>query len=169
MKKGQFNLAMEMPLWFLRIGLLILILVVIVAGVSTVLSRNMDYKNFESQLISYDIYNCLSYNNHIGTIDASKLNNLDKCINFRNLEIRLNFTDFNNKPVIESYVNKEKFSADWPLCNVKLENENLLCYSSRDYVFFNDVPVTLEFSIINLEEQMPSPIENIKVNIGGKS
>ena len=64
MKKGQFNIAMDMPLWFLRIGILIIILLVIVGGISMVLSRKIDVKKFESQLIMYNIYNCLAYNDH---------------------------------------------------------------------------------------------------------
>src|SRR3989344_7351456 len=113
MKKGQFNLAMEMPLWFLRIGMLIIILIVITAGVSIVLSREVDYKDFESKLILYNIYNCLSYDNHFGVIDPLKLKDLEKCLDFRNLEIKLSFFDLDNKLITESYVDKEGFSAEW--------------------------------------------------------
>lgn len=149
MKKAQFNIAMEMPVWFLRIGILILILVVITAGISTVLTRKIEVKKFESQLILYNIYNCLSFENHMGVIDSNKLNNLENCFDFSNLEIELKFRDLDGNIINEKAINGDKFKVDWPLCNLKIENENFFCYTIKDYLIMDDKPAVLEYSIIN--------------------
>lgn len=154
MKKGQFNIAMDMPLWTLRIGILIIILLVIVGGISMVLSRKIEVKKFESQLIMYNIYNCLAYNNHLGIIDSSKLDKLENCFDFGNLEINITFRDMNGKALNEKYINKDKFIPDFPLCSAKIENEKLNCYTSSDYLLLVDKPVIFEYSIIQ-QEQTP--------------
>lgn len=160
MKKGQFNIALDMPTWFLRIAILIIILLVIVGGMSMVLSRKIDIKKFESQLIMYDIYNCLAYNNHLGIIDPSKLDKLENCFDFGNLEINITLRDMNGKALNEKYINKDKFDADFPLCNVKIENEKLDCYSSSDYLLLIDKPVIFEYSIIQQEQTLILPTFN---------
>ncbi|MBS3155569.1 hypothetical protein J4404_03690 [Candidatus Woesearchaeota archaeon] len=151
MKKAQFDIASEMPLWFIRIGVLIMILIVIVAGVSSFLTRKIDVKQYESQLIMYDIYNCLSYQNHFGMIDSTKLGNLENCFDFKDLELGLTFTDLDGKLVTEKYINQDKFIRDKRLCNVKMGNEKTSCYSARDYLFLDDKPVIFEFTSIYKE------------------
>ncbi|MBS3163289.1 hypothetical protein J4427_01230 [Candidatus Woesearchaeota archaeon] len=157
MKKGQFNIAMDMPLWFLRIGILIIILLVIVGGISMVLSRKIDVKKFESQLIMYNIYNCLAYNDHFGIIDTSELDKLENCFDFGNLEINVTLRDLNGKALNDKYINKDKFISDFPLCSAKIQNEKLSCYSSSDYLLLIDKPVIFEYSIINQEQTVILP------------
>lgn len=147
MKKSHFNIALEMPLWLVRIMVLILILVVVTLGISAFLSRTIEVKKFESQLVMYNVYNCLSKNN-IGVIDSTKIDNLEKCMDFGNLELGLNFTDLDGNLVKEKYLNKEKFLADINLCNIKIENERFSCYSNKDYLIMDDKPVILEFNLI---------------------
>lgn len=151
MKKGSFEIASEMPLWFIRIAVLIMVLIVIVAGVSVFLTRKIDVKQYESQLIMYNIYHCLSYQNHFGMIDSSKLNNLENCFDFKDLELGLKFTDLNGKLVAEKYINQDKFNLDRGLCNIKLSNEKVSCYFVKDYLFLDNKPVIFEFNSIYKE------------------
>ncbi|MDD5650564.1 MAG: hypothetical protein PHF86_09145 [Candidatus Nanoarchaeia archaeon] len=148
MKKGSFNLAMEMPLWVLRIGILILILLVIVSGVSIFLTREIDVNKYESQLIMYNIYNCLSYDNHFGMIDSTKLNNLDKCFNFGNIKLNLTLRNLEDNSVRDRYIDHDGYKLNYPLCKIKTENELMTCYITKDYVIMDNKPTLLEFSLV---------------------
>ncbi|MBU0930270.1 MAG: hypothetical protein KJ623_04320 [Nanoarchaeota archaeon] len=149
---AEEDIAMEVPQWFLRISVLILILIVIVAGISLFLSREIDVKDYESRLLTYKIYSCLSYDNHFGIIDSSKLDNLEKCVNFGDMQLNIKFLDIKDNQLNEKFVNKDKFNKNWPLCNVKFQNENEFCYSKRDYLIMDNEPVILNFSIIIPEQ-----------------
>lgn len=152
MNKKAFNVAMEMPTWVVRLGILILVLIVIAAGVSIFLTRDIEVKRFESQMIMYNLYNCLSYEKHFGLIDSTKLNNLNGCFNFGNLKLNLTFRDLNNNVINEVFIDKDGYKRDFPLCKVKIENEVVTCYSSKDYVLIDNKPAVLEFNLIYPEK-----------------
>lgn len=147
-KKGDFNIALEMPLWVFRIGILILVLLIIVSGVSVFLTREIDVKKYESQLIMYNIYNCLSYDNHFGIIDSSKLNNLDKCFNFGNTKLNLTLRNLEDNSVQDRYIDHDGYKSSYPLCKIKTENEFMTCYATKDYVLMDNKPTLLEFSLV---------------------
>lgn len=150
---AEQNIAMEMPQWFFRIAVLILVLVVIMAGISMFLSREIDVKEYESRLITYKIYSCLSDNNHFGVIDSSKINNIENCIGLKDIQLNIQFLDLDENILNEKKLNEDKFNVNWPLCNVKTENEKLYCYSKRDYLIMDNKPIIFDFKIILSQQE----------------
>jgi len=155
MKKGSYDVALELPQWFFRIFIVILVLTILVAGIYVHISRDIQIDKFESQMIKYNIYSCLSYGTsrlEPGIIDRTKLPMFNSCI--RSEDVILKMTLINEESKEEYfYPNENTFREKRPLCDIKLENFPYKCNTIKDYVILNDITdnpssAFVEFDII---------------------
>ena len=133
MKKGVFEIGHELVMWFWRIFIVTIILLVIIAGVTVNLSRKVEIGSFENYLIiNYLLYSDCLTNKVPGVIDLSKFGN--DCIFYDRAGINLTLV-YENKYKTKIF-NEEFYKNNAPFC--KLKTKDFICYSEKKYVLVRD-------------------------------
>jgi len=131
-KKAEFDIGHEVVVWFARIFIIAIVLMVLIVGVIFHTSREITTADFENFLVNnYFLYSaCLTYNNQPGTVDLSKFNN--ECLLNDNMAAKLTLS-YDGKELAK-VINKEMYENKDVLCI----NRAFSCTSKKEYVLVMD-------------------------------
>ncbi len=154
MKKGMFNLTTDIPIWFARMIVVIIVLVIIFSGIYVHVSRDINIQGYEAKMVAYNVLSCLSYGadrQNLGSIDRSKLKKaiFDDCIDSKDIALKM-FLEGENGNKEEYFINPKLFEPQWPLCKAgNIRNFKYTCHTFKEYVLVEDKePAIMEFNIL---------------------